>query len=341
MGGAVRAELFREGAAHGVRYARTTSPHEIERIKKSVNLVELVGRTVKLVRDGAEFKGLCPFHAETTGSLAVNPKKGLFHCFGCGESGDAIAWVQKTDHVSFPEALRRLGANETGRGGAALPLPLETPPAVDPGEEAERAKRVAAAKKIWEESLPATGTLVATYLAARGLAGVKIPPTVRFHPRLWSAEAARTLPGVVGAVFCRNALVGVHRTFLRPDGSGKADLKSPKKMLGSCQGGHVWCSPARVEKRLIVAEGIETSLSVAKAVPNVPVWAALSLGNMGADVPESVADLVLCADGDNKDPAAADRVLAHAEEKHRRPWRVVRVARPDVGKDFNDMVRGV
>lgn len=112
----------------------------------------------------------------------------------------------------------------------------------------------------------------------------------------------------------------------------------PKKMLGACRGGHVRladCGP-----RLAVAEGIETGLSIAKACPWLPVWAALSLTNMDAAVPKSVTELILCADGDNKDPKAADAVLAKAAALHARTGRIVRIARPEVGKDFNDMVRG-
>jgi phage/plasmid primase-like uncharacterized protein len=113
---------------------------------------------------------------------------------------------------------------------------------------------------------------------------------------------------------------------------------SAKKMFGACRGGHVRLDAAG--PRLAVAEGIETALTIKKACPSLPVWAALSLTNMDAEVPACVTELILCADGDNKDPKAADGVLARAAAKHARPGRIVRIARPVDGKDFNDMVRG-
>src|SRR5690606_27807572 len=55
-------------------------------------------------------KGLCPFHDERTPSFHVRPSQGRYHCFGCGEGGDAIAFVQHMDHLSFIETVERLAA---------------------------------------------------------------------------------------------------------------------------------------------------------------------------------------------------------------------------------------
>ena len=52
--------------------------------------------------------GCCPFHAEKTPSFKVDPASGLWHCFGCGTGGDAIGFVMKTEHLDFPDAVRRL-----------------------------------------------------------------------------------------------------------------------------------------------------------------------------------------------------------------------------------------
>ena len=89
---------------------------------------------------------------------------------------------------------------------------------------------------------------------------------------------------------------------------------------------------------LAVAEGIETSLSVMQATGR-PVWAALSLGNIGVvELPPVVREVVLCADADAKDPAAAEALLMKAAERHAARGRRVRVARPATGADFNDML---
>ena len=78
-------------------------------VKDRLDITEIVGDQVTLRPAGpGRFKGLCPFHDEKTPSFNVNASLGFFHCFGCGESGDAIAFVRKTDALSFAEAVERL-----------------------------------------------------------------------------------------------------------------------------------------------------------------------------------------------------------------------------------------
>lgn len=73
------------------------------------DIVALVRETVELRKAGAAFTGLCPFHAEKTPSFNVHPARQIFHCFGCGVGGDAIAYLMARDGLTFPEALRELG----------------------------------------------------------------------------------------------------------------------------------------------------------------------------------------------------------------------------------------
>jgi CHC2-type zinc finger protein len=68
-----------------------------------------VSRHISLRRVGNEFVGLCPFHQEKTASFSISEEKGLFHCFGCGESGDVIDFVRKHDRITFAEAAKSLG----------------------------------------------------------------------------------------------------------------------------------------------------------------------------------------------------------------------------------------
>src|SRR3954464_15132987 len=68
-------------------------------------MVELVGARSDLRRVGSRWTGLCPFHDERTPSFSVNAENKLYHCFGCGESGDAIGFVQATDGLDFREAV--------------------------------------------------------------------------------------------------------------------------------------------------------------------------------------------------------------------------------------------
>ncbi|MBN1374182.1 DNA primase [Candidatus Dojkabacteria bacterium] len=82
-------------------------------IKESIDIVDYIGRIVPLTQRGRNYFGLCPFHSEKTPSFSVNPDMQIFKCFGCGESGDLISFVQKYQHVDFPEALEIL-APEAG-----------------------------------------------------------------------------------------------------------------------------------------------------------------------------------------------------------------------------------
>jgi DNA primase len=88
----------------------------IAEVRDGVDLFELIGAYVNLKRSGRNFLGLCPFHQEKTPSFNVSPDRGIYHCFGCGVTGDAYRFLMEHDHLSFPEALRDLA----GRAGIDL-----------------------------------------------------------------------------------------------------------------------------------------------------------------------------------------------------------------------------
>jgi DNA primase len=80
----------------------------IQQIIAATDIVELVGRYVKLKRAGSNYSGLCPFHTEKTPSFSVSPSRNSYHCFGCGAGGSAIRFLQEHDGLTFPEAVKRL-----------------------------------------------------------------------------------------------------------------------------------------------------------------------------------------------------------------------------------------
>jgi DNA primase len=97
---------------------------DIAEIRDRVRIDEVIGEYVALRRAGAgSLKGLCPFHDEKSPSMNVRPTHGMFHCFGCGESGGVIDFVMKIEHVGFVEAVERLadriGFRLTYTGGGA------------------------------------------------------------------------------------------------------------------------------------------------------------------------------------------------------------------------------
>ncbi len=84
---------------------------DVEHVREHSRIDEVVGEHVALRSAGVgSLKGLCPFHDEKTPSFHVRPQVGLWHCFGCGEGGDVISFVQKVDHLDFPEAVERLAS---------------------------------------------------------------------------------------------------------------------------------------------------------------------------------------------------------------------------------------
>ena len=83
---------------------------DIVRVREATNLRDVVSQYVQLKRVGRRWVGLCPFHAEKTGSFNVNEENGLFKCFGCGKGGDAITFVREMEHLDFVDAVEWLAA---------------------------------------------------------------------------------------------------------------------------------------------------------------------------------------------------------------------------------------
>lgn len=103
---------------------------DVARVREATDIVAVISEYVQLKRVGRRWQGLCPFHAEKTPSFSVNAEMGVYHCFGCKASGDAITFLREVEHADFPEAVERLA----GRSGIALRYTA-------PGEGADRQKR--------------------------------------------------------------------------------------------------------------------------------------------------------------------------------------------------------
>lgn len=81
----------------------------IKQILDKADIVAIIGEHIKLEKKGNDYKGICPFHDDSNPSLSVSPNKKVFKCFSCGETGNAITFVQKFKHISFPEAVKYVG----------------------------------------------------------------------------------------------------------------------------------------------------------------------------------------------------------------------------------------
>ena len=272
---------------------------------------------------GSGWIACCPAHDDRNPSLSLSTGKDgkvLLRCHaGC-------------DQAQVIDALRARGLwnQRGGRSGGYRATRADSPKNA-PSERGD-VDRTEYALRIWRAAVPASNTLAESYLQSRGL---RLPSvsTMRFcgglkHPTggTWPAMVALVSRGA------DDAPLAIHRTFLGRDGSGKALVEPQKMMLGPCRGGAVRL--AAHSGPLMVGEGIETCLAAMQATGN-PAWATLSTSGLRSlDLPETVREVIVLADGDDPGEAAARNCALRWQREGRR----VRIARPPRGQDFNDML---
>lgn len=159
----------------------------VDEIKQRIDIVELVGETVKLRRSGKNYVGFCPFHPNSrTPAFVVFPESSNWRCFGaCNEGGDIFRFVMKKEGWDFPEALRQLAAR------AGVELKPRTP-AMEAAEEAHQRLRevLEASVTFYRHNLleTAPGRPVVEYLHGRGLADATLEAfEIGYAPPGWSA----------------------------------------------------------------------------------------------------------------------------------------------------------
>jgi DNA primase len=169
---------------------------DVVRVRSATDIVALISEHAPLKKQGTRWVGLCPFHQEKTPSFSVNAEMGVFHCFGCQRSGDAITFVREIEHVDFVEAVRRLA----DRSGVTI--------TEDPSATAERQRRaplyevMAKAVDFYHERLLSSSDAgpARDYLRSRGYDG-EVVRTFRlgWAPDDWDALAkyVKTSPKVL------------------------------------------------------------------------------------------------------------------------------------------------
>ena len=194
---------------------------------------------------------------------------------------------------------------------------------------------------IWSQSVVVTNTPAQAYLESRGIIGIqgqRMGKTLRYHPSLYHGQSKHKLPAMVARIRGpKGQPMGIHRTYLKPDGSGKADVQGAKMMLGRASGGAVRFG--KDNRVIAIAEGIETALSLSMA-SRLTVWACLSTSGMKGLIlpPMPTAEvIVIAADHDDAGLAAAETTAARFEAE----GRAVSIITPQAkGADFNDVLRG-
>jgi putative DNA primase/helicase len=275
----------------------------------------LIAKALGAQKYGSGWLAHCPAHKDRNPSLSIDT----------AENGQVLVYCHASCSQDLVIArLRSLGVwkrNTAFHCGHSAPRQQTRDPS----------KRALA---IWQNAVSAEGSLVETYLASRGI-GIAPPLTLRLHDGLKHPSGGRW-PAMVGLVTRgpEATPVAIHRTFLARDGSGKAPIDPQKMMLGPCRGGTVRLAPAG--EVLMVGEGIETCCAAMQA-KGLPAWAALSAAGLPAlELPESVREVIVLADGDAAGEAAAHRAAVRWNCEGRR----VRIAHAPQGMDFNDMLLG-
>ncbi|HEV8481868.1 MAG TPA: DNA primase [Candidatus Eisenbacteria bacterium] len=159
----------------------------VERVRAASEITAVVGTQVTLKKAGRTWKGLCPFHQEKTPSFTVSAERQTYHCFGCGAGGDVFRFVQETEKVTFPEALRLLA----DRAGIRLPAKRGPSPSEPLYEILEEAA------EFYRRTLldPATGQAARAVLAGRGIEDdTRERFGMGYAPAGWDALSSRLGP---------------------------------------------------------------------------------------------------------------------------------------------------
>ena len=194
-------------------------------------------------------------------------------------------------------------------------------------------RRAKQAAELWRATWAIAGSPGASYLRNRGIT-CRLPGSLRFHPFCFHGATATVQPALVALVEGGSGFA-VHRTYLRRNGIGKADFAPVKAMLGSVSGGAVHLSSG--PGPLVVAEGIETALSLCRGLLSgtARLWASLSASNMPSLRLPAVPDkLIIAPDGD---PAGRLAACKLAERATSLGWTVSLLVAPD-GRDWNDVL---
>lgn len=267
----------------------------------------------------------CPAHEDRSPSLSLGvgvDGRLLVHCHaGCAYE-DVIRALKARGLVAHQ--IRTASANQTE---------IEANRKTKLAHEKTRARQ---ARALWDRAQPISNTLGERYLRIRGIT-CTLPDTIRYVERCWHKSAQR-LPAIVARVDGVEHFA-VHRTYLRSDGRTKAEVEAPKAMLGSVRQGAVRLSPPSRYSSLVMAEGIETALSLPSGLLSRPseVWAALSAGGLAhVKLPARADDLIIAPDGDAPGRQAAQSLARRA---HALGWRVMMLPAPE-GCDWNDVLLG-
>ena len=250
---------------------------------QAISLADIaIARGFVLKRSGRELVGPCPLCGGHD-RFAINVAEQLFNCRGCfGKGRGAIAFVRWLDDVGFRDAVEAL----IGKRSAPVRQSKSDNVTLAHNSTDHDRRQHDKARWLWSQRRPITGSIAETYLReVRGIT-CPLPPTLGFlpsrgpdrHPAMIASFGICEEPEP-GVIIAPPNVQAVHLTLLRPDGSGKADTKPNKIMVGSPSGLPIVIAPMNDLLGLAITEGIEDALSVYQAT-GLGAWAAGSAPHM-------------------------------------------------------------
>ena len=206
---------------------------------------------------------------------------------------------------------------------------------------AQLIKKQEFAKGIITRCKPYTGTLGEKYLNSRNiyLEG-RFKDSIRYHPQVLNSELKKHVPALVFILrkVPTDVIQGIHRVYLKPDGTGKAGVKEAKLSLGSVKGSAIWFGD--IAKKLYISEGPENALSIACRGAQF-VCCTVSAGNMSnLNIPIGVEELIICADRDPAGTKSAQRTYQKFNKAYKTSIIFPTERKLPNGKfaDFNDIL---
>ena len=268
----------------------------------------------------------CPAHDDRNPSLSISDGDDgvlLVHCHaGCEQAAviDALKARGLWDGWAS-ESVRARRRTGLGRNQDTKPASVDDD------------RRTGAARALWCKAVPLPGTPAHAYLRSRAIT-IEPPPSLRYLAAAKHTPTNLILPALIAGMvrWPSRHVVAIQRTFLRADGADKAPVSHPRMTLGPARGGAVRLAPAG--SHLALCEGVEDGLSVMQAT-GIPAWACLGTSGLRAvalpPLPNA-STVTIFADGDETGERAARELAKRLAGEGRR----VSIARPPLGKDFND-----
>lgn len=279
-----------------------------------MNAAEIAAQ-LDLKKYARSWRGACPVCSYPDAFIVRQGRtQPLLSCVSCNDRGAIIGFLR-----------------ELGGGGWERPTPE-----VRGEDHRQREPKIARACRIWDAALPVLGSPAETYLSGRGIEHIARSPFLRYAPSIGHPEGGPNLPALVALVLnAEGERVAIHRTYIRRDGSGKADVTPAKASLGPVWGGLIWLETPSDDGAVMIGEGIESAAS-AGLLMGLPAAAALSAGNLGAGavLPAEVRTVTIAADPDIEGATRA----AEAADRWQREGRRVRIATPTGRGDWNDLL---